>query len=126
MTDRTPPLDYEAVKDFFYNKLSQDRQGRGRMESAIFHTVQHVYLLGCHRADEVAAENARLTERIRALEAALSGANETISMLREQRDLAGCSSVVYAGCDPAFMAALERGDHLKPFDDDLLSAAPKS
>lgn len=72
MTDRTPPLDYEAVKDFFYNKLSQDRQGRGRMESAIFHTVQHVYTIGCHRADEVATENARLLDRIRKLEAELA------------------------------------------------------
>lgn len=39
-------LDYEAVKDFYTEKLINDRKGRGRMESAAFHTVEWAYLQG--------------------------------------------------------------------------------
>jgi hypothetical protein len=72
MTDQlTPPLDYEAVKEYFYTKLSEDRRGRGRMESAIFHTVQHVFELGCNHNADLVARIAFLTEQIRLKDAKL-------------------------------------------------------
>jgi len=58
-------LDYEAVKDFFYEKLTHDRTGHGRMESALYHTAQWIFLQGCAREDELLA-------RISELEAALA------------------------------------------------------
>ena len=57
--DLPPPLDYEAVKDFFFDKLEKDRKGRGRMESALYHTAQWIFLQGCNRHDELAAEMER-------------------------------------------------------------------
>lgn len=56
----TPALDYEAVKDFFFEKLAADRHGRGRMESAQYHTVQWVFLQGCHERDKLLARIAEL------------------------------------------------------------------
>lgn len=40
-------LDYEAVKDYFFAKLECDRHGRGRMESALYHTAQWIFEQGC-------------------------------------------------------------------------------
>lgn len=59
-------LNYEEVKDFFYEKLTHDRQGRGRLESAIFHTVVFVYQRGCAREDELLKEIERLEEKLAA------------------------------------------------------------
>lgn len=42
-----PALDYEKAKDFFYTKLERDRHGKGRMESAFFHTAQWIFDQGC-------------------------------------------------------------------------------
>lgn len=39
-------LDYDAVKRFFAEKLATDFSGRGRVESAFFHTVQMAYAQG--------------------------------------------------------------------------------
>ena len=39
-------LDYDRVKHFFADKLASDFAGRGRFESAFFHTVQMVYEQG--------------------------------------------------------------------------------
>jgi hypothetical protein len=64
-----PMLDYEAAKDFFYTKLSMDRTGRGRMESAYYHTAQWIFLQGC-------THHAELTARIALLEAALRAMEE--------------------------------------------------
>jgi len=66
-----PPLDYEAVKEFFYTKLTDDRTGKGRMESAFFHTAQWIFLQGC-------ARHAELTARIAILEAALQCHEENL------------------------------------------------
>ncbi len=54
--DLPPPLDYEAVKDFFFDKLEKDRKGRGRMESALYHTAQWIFLQGCNRHAELLEE----------------------------------------------------------------------
>ena len=54
--DLPPPLDYEAVKDFFFDKLEKDRKGRGRMESALYHTAQWIFLQGCNRQAELLEE----------------------------------------------------------------------
>jgi hypothetical protein len=37
------PMDYEAVKSFFYKKLGKDIFGMGRMESAFYHTAQWIF-----------------------------------------------------------------------------------
>ena len=39
-------LDYDRVKAFFADKLASDFAGRGRFESAFFHTVQMCYEQG--------------------------------------------------------------------------------
>lgn len=54
--DLPPPLDYEAVKDFFFDKLEKDRKGRGRMESALYHTAQWIFLQGCQCHAELLEE----------------------------------------------------------------------
>lgn len=51
----TPALDYEQVKDVFYTKLERDRHGRGRMESAFFHTAQWIFKQGCQHEDTLCA-----------------------------------------------------------------------
>lgn len=58
----TPAIDYESVKEFFFTKLSADLYGRGRMESALYHTAQWIFLRGCH-------EREHLLQRIASLEA---------------------------------------------------------
>ena len=40
------PLDYEEVKRFFYDKLTHDLEGKGRMESALYHTAMWIYQKG--------------------------------------------------------------------------------
>ena len=40
------PLDYEKVKEFFWSKLGSDMEGKGRMESAFYHTAQWIYHQG--------------------------------------------------------------------------------
>lgn len=49
----THALDYESVKDYFFAKLERDRHGRGRMESALYHTAQWVFMQGCAGRDEL-------------------------------------------------------------------------
>ena len=39
-------LDYNEVKQFYAKKLIDDLEGRGRVESAAFHTVKWAYLRG--------------------------------------------------------------------------------
>jgi hypothetical protein len=39
-------LDYEEVKEFFAKKLAEDFKGRGRFESAFYHTVVRAYKQG--------------------------------------------------------------------------------
>lgn len=40
-------IDYERdVKAFFAEKLASDLMGKGRIESAAYHTARHVYLKG--------------------------------------------------------------------------------
>ncbi len=39
-------LDYNEVKKFYADKLSQDLDGTGRIESAFYHTMKMVYLKG--------------------------------------------------------------------------------
>jgi len=77
----TQPLDYEEVKDFFYAKLSDDRYGRGRMESAFFHTASFIFAKACARQAELeealsAAQVGREAQmaRVSELEAALAQA----------------------------------------------------
>ena len=53
---KTPALDYEAAKDVFFRKLEHDRFGRGRMESALFHTAAWIFEQGCHERDKLLAE----------------------------------------------------------------------
>jgi hypothetical protein len=43
-------LDYEAVKKYYFEKGAADPYGRGRFESAFFHTVRMVYELGIAHA----------------------------------------------------------------------------
>jgi hypothetical protein len=54
-------LNYEAAKEYFFQKLERDRTGRYRMESALYHTAQWIFLQGC-------AERDRLLARIEELE----------------------------------------------------------
>jgi hypothetical protein len=60
--DGTPAIDYEAVKEYFFQKLERDRTGKYRMESALFHTAQWIFMQGC-------AERGLLLARIAELEA---------------------------------------------------------
>lgn len=49
-------LDYNEVKKFYADKLAQDLDGTGRIESAFYHTMKMVYLKGVEdgqRAKEV-------------------------------------------------------------------------
>lgn len=39
-------LDYNEVKKFYADKLAQDLDGTGRIESAFYHTMKMVYLKG--------------------------------------------------------------------------------
>jgi hypothetical protein len=41
-----PMLDYEVVKAFYFAKGASDCTGRGRFESAFFHTIQMVFEQG--------------------------------------------------------------------------------
>lgn len=44
--DDCPILDYEAVKAFYFAKGAGDCAGRGRFESAFFHTIHMVFEQG--------------------------------------------------------------------------------
>lgn len=39
-------LDYNEVKKFYAEKLQEDFNGTGRVESAFYHTMRMVYLKG--------------------------------------------------------------------------------
>lgn len=56
----TPALDYEEVKDFFFHKLESDRFGKGRMESALFHTAQFIFDRGLGEREKLLEEIALL------------------------------------------------------------------
>ena len=48
-------LDYDAVKKYYFDKGASDPFGRGRFESAFFHTVRMVYELGLRHGSAKAA-----------------------------------------------------------------------
>lgn len=54
------PLDYEQVKKFFYDKFSQELEGQGRYESAMYHTAVWIYEQGCK--DNDLAKDAKIAE----------------------------------------------------------------
>jgi len=72
------PFDYEAAKKFFNDKLTNDLEGKGRVESALFHTATMIYGEGCK--DNDAVKDARIAELERKLERL---ANPTEQMKRE-------------------------------------------
>lgn len=79
-------VDYERAKDYFWAKLADDRHGKGRMESAFYHTAQWIFMQGCGERD-------RLLDRIFGLECnaqilrdALRAHGEESARLIEQRD----------------------------------------
>lgn len=47
-------FDYEEAKAFFLNKLTHDLEGRGRIESAFYHTARLIYQRGY---EDVAADS---------------------------------------------------------------------
>ena len=61
----TPALDYERAKDRFFEKLAADRHGRGRMESALYHTAQWIFEQGCHERNKLLAEIDHLRAALR-------------------------------------------------------------
>lgn len=77
----TPALDYERVKDFFYQKLEADRHGRGRMESAFFHTAQWIFQQGIARQAELLAEIESLQKCYDVVANNAADAHETIAEL---------------------------------------------
>jgi hypothetical protein len=46
-----PMLDYEAIKQFYFAKGAADFSGRGRFESAFYHTVLMVFEQGLRVGD---------------------------------------------------------------------------
>lgn len=54
------PFDYEVAKKFFNDKLTNDLEGKGRVESALFHTAVMIYGEGCK--DNDAVKDARIDE----------------------------------------------------------------
>jgi len=52
-------LDYEEVKEFFANKLAEDFKGRGRFESAFYHTIVFAYRRGLADGAEPAGAQAQ-------------------------------------------------------------------
>lgn len=58
-----PAFDYEAAKDFYFDKLQADRTGKGRMESALFHTAQFIFDKGCQRQAALLARIVELERR---------------------------------------------------------------
>lgn len=49
-------LDYNEVKKFYADKLAQDLDGTGRIESAFYHTMKMVYLKGVEDGLRAVAE----------------------------------------------------------------------
>lgn len=47
-------LDYNLVKKFHANKLREDAEGDGRVESAFYHTMKMVYLKGVEDGERFA------------------------------------------------------------------------
>lgn len=64
VSNAIPAFDYEAAKDFYFDKLQADRTGKGRMESALFHTAQYIFAKGCHRQAALLARIAELETRV--------------------------------------------------------------
>lgn len=48
-------LDYEAIKEFYFAKGANDHAGRGRFESAFFHTIRMVFEQGLKAGAKAAA-----------------------------------------------------------------------
>lgn len=44
-------FDYDEAKRFFVNKLATDLEGKGRMESALYHTAKMIYEAGARDSD---------------------------------------------------------------------------
>ena len=63
-TDGVAALDYEMAKDVFHEKLTNDLHGRGRMESAFYHTAQWIFLQGCAERDALLARIAELEDEV--------------------------------------------------------------
>jgi hypothetical protein len=63
-TNDIPAFDYEAAKDFYFDKLQADRTGKGRMESALFHTAQFIFDKGCQRQAALLARIVELEARL--------------------------------------------------------------
>lgn len=61
------PLDYEQAKKFFNDKLTNDLEGKGRVESALYHTAMWIYEQGYK--DNDSAKDARIAELVGAIEA---------------------------------------------------------
>lgn len=88
--DLPPPLDYEAVKDFFFDKLEKDRKGRGRMESALYHTAQWIFLQGCNRHVELLEELVKLENFKIYVHQRLDSMGVPHSVPESEHDKAGC------------------------------------
>lgn len=71
-------MDYEAIKRFYAEKLIEDLQGHGRMESAFFHTCGYVFDKGMaemqDRVDQVYEERNRCVALIASMALALGWA----------------------------------------------------
>lgn len=61
-------FDYDEAKRFFVNKLATDLEGKGRMESALYHTAKMIYEAGALDAD--AARDAKIAELERFIQVA--------------------------------------------------------
>lgn len=57
-------VDYERAKDYFWAKLADDRHGKGRMESAFYHTAQWIFMQGCGERDKMLARIAELEKEV--------------------------------------------------------------
>jgi hypothetical protein len=57
-------LDYNEVKRFYAEKLAQEITGRGRIESAFFHTLKMVYLEGVKDGEQAARHTDEVRDKI--------------------------------------------------------------
>jgi len=119
-------FDYEAVKQFYFEKGHNDPAGKGRFESAFYHTIKMVHdtvreQTLAERADEVEAMKADIKTLCAALKTTSEGNAKLLAEAATKDHCTSCSNIGRVNgdsqetyCEQCIFQHTWRQDHYVP------------